>query len=467
MDNTAPRMAPQAVSLDARKALPWIVFLVFFGVLNETVFNVSIPAIARQFGLNPSGVSWVMTTFIVFFAMGSVIFGRLSDIFSLKRLIIIGVFIYASGSLAGFLLQSFYPAVIAARAIQGAGASAIPALIMVIVARFFPASDRGKVFGSITSTVAFAAGIGPVIGGFISGSLGWTYLFLIPLLTLVSVPFFFRVLPEEPRKEGGVDILGAFLIAIGITSFILFLSFTAWYYLATSVLALGAFTLHILRARNPFIEPSLFRNLRFRSGMLVGFILFSASIGIIFIIPLMFSALRGMSTKEIGLIMFPGAISGVVFGRIGGSLADKRGNDSVVAIGLALLVASLLLISSFLGFSAWIVSAALLLTYIGFTLVQTALVNSVSQTLAVTETGVGMGLFNLITFISAAVGTALVARILESGWLQVPVNPLVSERKAFPYSNLLLAFAALIVLAGVIYFVRHRKRTATAAGGPA
>lgn len=458
MDHAAPEKVPLQKPLDAKKALPWIVFLVFFGVLNETVFNVSTPAIARQFGLSPSGVSWVMTTFIVFFGIGSVIYGRLSDLFSLKRLIVIGVLIYAAGSCAGFLLHSSYPAVIASRAVQGAGASAIPALIMVIVARYFPPEVRGRVFGSITSTVAFAAGVGPVIGGFVSGTFGWTYLFLIPLFTLISIPFFLRVLPEEARREGRVDFLGAFLIAIGVGSFILFLSFTAWYYLAASLLALGLFTVHIRRSRNPFIEPSLFRNRRFRAGLFVGFVIFSTAIGIIFLIPLMLNALRGLSTREIGLIMFPGAISGVVFGTVGGNLADKRGNGFVISFGVLSLVASLLLLSFLLGFSPWLMSAALLLTFVGFTLIQTALVNSVSQTLEVHQTGVGMGLFNLVTFISGAVGTALVARVLESRWLDYRLISLVSEDKAVAYSNLLVVFAALVTAGGLLYFRGFRTR---------
>lgn len=458
MDGAAPELMPLHRPIDARKALPWIVFLVFFGVLNETVFNVSTPAIARQYMLSPSGVSWVMTTFIVFFGIGSVIYGKLSDIFSLKRLIVIGVLVYAGGSMGGFIFQAFYPVVIAARAVQGAGASAIPALIMVIVARFFPPEVRGRVFGSITSTVAFAAGIGPVLGGFVSGTFGWTYLFLIPLATLVSIPFFFRVLPEEPRREGGIDLLGACLIGLGAGAFILFLSFTAWYYLAASLLALGIFTVHIWRSRNPFIDPSLFKNRRFRAGLFVGFIIFSTAIGIIFLIPLMLNALRGLSTREIGLIMFPGAISGVVFGTLGGNLADKRGNGFVISIGIVSLVASLLLISFLLGFTPWLISTALLLTFVGFTLIQTALVNSVSQTLEVHQTGVGMGLFNLITFISGAVGTALVARVLESHWLDFRLLPLVFEDKAVGYSNLLVVFAVLIALGGFIYFRGFRAR---------
>ncbi len=265
-------------------------------MLNETVFNVSTPAISKAFSLTPSGVSWVMTSFIVFFAMGSVIFGRLSDIFSIKRLILIGIVIYADASVAGFAVQSFYQGVVAARALQGAGAS----------------------------VVAFASGVGPVIGGFVSGSLGWAFLFAIPLLTLVSIPFLIRLLPSEMRREGGVDVFGALLVAVGITALIFFLTFSAWYYLAVSAAAIAVLVIHVRRTPNPFIQPSLFANARFRAGMIVGFLVFSASIGIIFLIPLMFTSLRGLGTREIGLLMFPGAISGVVYGRLGGIIYFSR-----------------------------------------------------------------------------------------------------------------------------------------------
>jgi DHA2 family metal-tetracycline-proton antiporter-like MFS transporter len=456
MESTLPERAPSPPAIDVGRTLPWLIYLVFFAVLNETVFNVSTPAIAHQYGLSASGVSWVMTAFIVFFAMGSVIYGRLSDIFSIKRLILIGICMYAGASAAGFVLQSSYGGVIAARAVQGAGASALPALIMILVARYFPMEQRGRVFGTITSVVAFAAGVGPVIGGFVSGSLGWPFLFVIPLLTLVSIPFFLKLFPAEPRREGGVDIPGAILVALGISALIFFLSFSSWYYLAASAAATALLVIWIRRVKSPFIDPGLFRNVRFRAGMIVGFLVFSSSIGIIFVIPLMFSGLRGLPTREIGLLMFPGAISGVVFGRLGGVLADRRGNGMVMALGLTLLVASLLAISFLVSLSPWLISGGLLLTYIGFTLIQTGIINSVSQTLPMEETGTGMGLFNLVTFISAAVGTALVARVLASGWFDHPVNPVITEQKAWAYSNLMIAFALLIVVGGVVYFLRYR-----------
>src|SRR2546421_4441516 len=181
--------------MNLKKLVPWIIYLIFFAVLNETVFNVSTPMIAKQFSLTPSGVSWMMTIFMVFFGIGSVIYGKLSDIYSLRSLIIIGIVIYNVASIMGFALQFSYPLVIVARAIQGIGASAIPALVFVVVARYFAESERGKIFGFITSTVSLAIGLGPVIGGFVAGTFHWAYLFLIPLLILISIPFFRRELP--------------------------------------------------------------------------------------------------------------------------------------------------------------------------------------------------------------------------------------------------------------------------------
>lgn len=151
MHQATAAQAAEASALDLKKTVPWIIYVIFFGVLNETVFNVSTPSIAAQFHLQPSGVSWVVTSFNIFFGIGAVIYGRLSDLYSLKKLIVIGMLIYNAGSVIGFIFQSSYAVVIVARIIQGAGASAIPALVMVIVARYFSPSDRGKVFGILTS----------------------------------------------------------------------------------------------------------------------------------------------------------------------------------------------------------------------------------------------------------------------------------------------------------------------------
>lgn len=443
--------------VEINRLVPWIAFLIFFSVLNETVFNVSTPVIAGQFSLSPSGVSWMMTIFMVFFGVSSVIFGKLSDLFSPRRLIFIGMAIYLFGSILGFLGRASYPWVIAARAIQGIGGSAIPALIFSIIARYVDISGRGKIFGFIISVVSFGIGLGPVLGGFISKTLHWSVLFLIPLLILISIPFFNRELPDEPRREGQVDIPGAFLIAATVGGLVLYLNFGQWYYVAALATALILFLVRIRVVAEPFIKPSLFANRKFRNGVIVNFCIFSMVLGILFLVPLMLSQIHGLNTGQIGLIIFPGAISSVFFGPWAGRLADRKGNLFVLMIGLGLLVSSVLLMAFLVSSSSLVISASLLMTYIGFSFIQTGMINSVSQTLPEAEIGIGMGVFNLVGIISGAIGTAVVGKSLSEKWLNFSLLPSVTVPAGYAYSNLMLMFAAVILAGGVLYFLSYRQ----------
>jgi DHA2 family metal-tetracycline-proton antiporter-like MFS transporter len=450
---------PIAESSQIKKSVAWIYYLIFFAVLNESVFNVSTPSIAKQFVLDASGISWVLTIFFIVFGMGMVIFGKLSDIYGIKKLITIGILLYSLGSILGFVLQSWYPAVILARAIQGAGGSAIPALIFVMVARFFTANERAKMFGIITSTVSFAIGIGPVLGGYIAGSYHWAYLFLVPLPVLVAIPFFQKFLPEEQRGEGKLDIIGAVLLCIAVSMLILFTTEARWFYLPVVFIALILFIVQIRRVKEPFVEPALFANPQYRNALIIGFLIYGTVMSVMFVIPLMLSKMYNLSTENIGLIMFPGAISAVVFGKVAGNMTVKRGSHYVVYLGLALIALSFLLQSSSIGLWVWYIGAALIIMYIGFSFVQTALTESVTLILPVHQIGVGMGLFNMISTISGAVVTALVAKAIEQKLFAFPLHPFISDSHAYLYGNLILILSLVIAASAFMYFLSFGKKT--------
>ncbi len=453
---------PQTQSSEMKKLVPWIIYIIFFAVLNETVFNVSTPNIANQFHLHPSQVSWVITIFIISFGMGSVIFGKLSDMFSIKKLIMIGIITYAASSLLGFIFHSFYSIVIISRAIQGAGASAIPALVMIIIARYFTKEERGKLFGLITSTVSFAIGIGPVLGGFISGTYDWSYLFVIPLFSVVALPFIRKILPNEENAEGKLDILGTILMGAAVSTLVLFLTEANVIYLAIFILTLGWFIIHIRRVEEPFVEPKLFTSPLYRNGLVIGFLIFSTVMGIMFVIPLMLHALYQLPTETIGLIMFPGAFSAVIFGTVAGNLTVRKGSHFVVYLGLGLIALSLLLQSSVVGNKVWFIGAALVILYVGFSFLQTALIESVTNILPGDQIGVGMGFYNLISFVSGAVGTALVSKAMETSFLKFAFHPLISNVNAYLYSNVMLIFALLVIFSTLLYyfsFGRQEKLT--------
>ncbi|WP_438445376.1 MFS transporter [Gorillibacterium sp. sgz5001074] len=459
-ENPAASAAP-----GMRKSVLWIYYVIFFAVLNESVFNVSTPNIAEEFGLDASGVSWVVTIFFIVFGMGTVIFGKLADMHSIRRLITIGILVYCAGSLLGFLLQSWYPAVILARAVQGAGGAAIPALVFVMVARFFSPEERGRMFGIITSTASFAVGIGPVLGGYIAGSFHWTYLFLIPLPVLVAVPALRKHLPDEEKGEGRLDLPGALLLGLAVSMLILFTTNTSWIYLLLTAAALAGFIVRIRRVREPFVDPELFSNPLYRSGLIIGFIIFGTVMSVMFVIPLMLNGIYRLDTSSIGLVMFPGAFSAVIFGGVAGRLTVKRGSHFVVYLGLGFIALSLLVQSSAIGLWVWYIGAALVLMYIGLSFVQTALTESVTQILPNRQIGVGMGLFNMMSIIAGALVTSLVAKSMEAELFAFKLHPAITNEQAYLYANMILFLSVVVMGSAVLYVLSFGKKSPQPAHG--
>jgi DHA2 family metal-tetracycline-proton antiporter-like MFS transporter len=313
-------------------------------------------------------------------------------------------------------------------------------------------------FGVITSTVSFAIGIGPVLGGYIAGSVHWAYLFLVPLPVLAAVPFFQKFLPKEQRRAGNLDIAGAVLLGIAVSMLVMFTTETRWLYLLVAFIALILFIVQISRAKEPFVDPALFTNPLYRSGLIIGFLIFGTVMSVMFVIPLMLHNMYGLNTEKIGLILFPGAISAVIFGRVAGNITVKRGSHFVVYLGLALISLSLLLQSSSIGLWVWYIGVALIVMYIGFSFVQTALAESVTQILPVHQIGVGMGLFNMTSTISGAIVTALVAKAMEQELFTFPLHPFLWDSHAYLYGNLILILSLVIATSVLLYFLSFGKK---------
>ena len=408
--------------LEPRRALPLVGFLVFFAVLNETVFVVSTPAISSQFKLSPAGVSWMMTSFIVLFGICTMIFSRLADLYPVRRLLTIGVLTYASASLLGFLGRPSYPVVLLARALQGIGGAALPSLVTVIIVRWSDPGIRGRLFGTVTSVISCAAAFGPVLGGFVSREGGWPFLFLIPLLTLVALPRIPHVVPAEDKRPGRIDLLGALLMALGVGTLIVWLTVSGWPWLVAGSILLAAFILRVATADRPFIDLKLFRNAAYRAGVVTVLAVNACFFGLWFLQPLWFHSEIGIDTSIIGLVLFPSALSGVFFGPFAGRLADARGNRFVLRIGLCLMVSGLVLLPLAVWllpgragtFAPFLLALVNVVPNLGYTFFNTGLINGVSRTLSAVETGAGMGLFNLAGFVASAVGTSLVGRALDS-----------------------------------------------------
>lgn len=424
--------------------------MILFAVMNGTMFNVTLPKIAEDYGLSPSEVSWVVVGYGTVFAIGSVTYGKLADLFPVRNLIMIGLSLFSVGSILGFVTDT-YVLTILSRLIQASGAAAIPALGMIVSTKYFPPERRGYALGMIASTVAFGTGIGPIIGGAITQLLGWHFLFLVSLLILGVLPFIRKALPIEQAPRGVFDTVGAVLFAAGIASLLFGINLNKWF-LMVSALVFIIFAVHIRRTAAPFIQIHLLQNERYRRLLLLGFLAFSSIMTSFFVLPLMLQAANGLTAGMIGLVLFPGSMAAALLGSKAGKLSDQYGSAPVIRGGASIMAAGFLLLSTVIGASALWVAVILVIIYVGFASVQSSLGNFIASTLDRREVGIGMGLYNLINFLGGALGPAFMSHFLEARtgrW-----NPFAATQYS-SYSNTFLLLAMLCILAvGVLAYAQ-------------
>lgn len=421
--------------------------IVFFSVLNGTMFNVAVPDITRDYGLTATDVSWVITGYIIVFALASVTYGKLADIYPIRRLLTIGLLLFNVGALLGYFTDN-YIQLLFGRLVQAGGGGAIPAMSMLVATRYFPVTGRGRVLGAVASTVAFAAGVGPVIGGYIAGHWHWRYLFLLSLATLFALHAARKLLPRESTRAERFDSLGGLLLGGGVTCLLLFMTKGFWVALPISLLLLILFHRHIYRVDNPFVHPTLLSNRQFRQGLICTFFSVSTVFGYFFSIPLLLREVHTVSTTNIGLVIFPGAITAAVLGVVAGRFADRWGSVPIVHSGFGLLLIGYLLLAGTLSSGVLSVLLLLIICYSGFAFIQTALAKTVSMTLSQERAGVGMGLYNLVFFTAGAFGTSFVGTLLDQFNRFMPV---AEYGPGVAYSGLFLAAAAAVMLAGALF----------------
>lgn len=193
-----------------------VVSAVFVIVMNGSMTNVALPTIGEEFGVSEGQAGWVISGYLLVFAVGIPLYGRLADIYSLKKAFSLGLATFAAGSLICALAPNL-ATLVAGRAVQAAGGAAIPALSSTSVAKLLPPGERGAALGLIVSSVGVGGAIGPVVGGLVVQFAGWHALFYGTLfLGLILLPASLRVLPDtlSERNDSSFDLPGGVLLVL-------------------------------------------------------------------------------------------------------------------------------------------------------------------------------------------------------------------------------------------------------------
>ncbi|MGO4275405.1 MFS transporter, partial [Paenibacillus sp. TAF58] len=277
----------------------WTIGL-FIVVMNTTMFNVSIPSIIQDLGITADLGAWVISSYSIGYALSTVIYSRLSDVFPIHKLLIVGLLVLGLSSIFGLFARDFH-ALLMARIFQSAGAGVMAGLGLVLASRYIPIERRGSAIAMISAGSAMAFGLGPIVGGLISEYFGWNGLFAITCLVLVILPILVRLLPKENAPAFGFDIPGALLTIINATTLLLAVTQVSATWLIASCLSLLVHAWHLNRANNTFINPELLRNPTYLKLVTIGFCILVLNLGNLFLMPLVLAKVFDQSAMKIGL----------------------------------------------------------------------------------------------------------------------------------------------------------------------
>ncbi|BBI32744.1 MFS transporter [Cohnella abietis] len=433
------------------KLLRVLAFTLMISVMNATMFNVALPQISVEFALVPSQVSWIVTSYMIVYAIGTVIYGKLADKYRLKDLLTFGLIFFAFGSIAGLIANQFW-LIVLGRVLQAAGSSVVTAAAMIIPVRYYSPEKRGRALGITAMGIAFGTAAGPIVSGVITSAASWRYLFLLSLLALIALPSFRRYLDDTKGAAKQADIVGGLLLGGTVAALLLALTGGGAWLLGGGVLFLIVlFVIRIRVTKEPFIQPTLFGNKRYVFGLVISFLSSSALFSIPFLTPLLLGKINAFTPLQIGVAMFPAAAIAAILGRQGGKIADHHGNGTLFYWAASLLALGFVLLSWTAGLFPLFIAGFLLFGSVGMTFMQIAISNMISRTLKEEQVGVGMGLYSTLGYISGAVSIAVIGRALDHGTTAHKLNPLHGGLHGIVYSNLFLELAGLIVLVAILY----------------
>ncbi|MEW5740271.1 MAG: MFS transporter, partial [Myxococcota bacterium] len=198
--------------------LAGMLLAMFLAALDQTVVATAGPDIQRSLGIEPSLYTWITTAYLVSSTVLVPVYGKLSDLYGRRRIIVLGVVIFLVGSVACGLSRTTGQLILF-RALQGVGSASIFTSAFAVVADLFTPRERGKYSGIFGAVFGISSLVGPLLGGLITDSVGWHWVFFINVpLGAVALAFILLRMPAlrpVEGRRGAVDVVGAVLLALG------------------------------------------------------------------------------------------------------------------------------------------------------------------------------------------------------------------------------------------------------------
>ena len=412
--------------MTARARTTWTFLItavaLFMVTLDNLVVTTALPVIRRDLHADLQQLEWTVNAYTLTFAVLLLTGAALGDRFGRRRIFTLGLAVFSLGSAAAALAPSA-TWLIAARAVQGAGAAMVTPLTLTLLSAAVRPERRGLALGAWGGIGGLAVAVGPIVGGAVVQGISWQWIFWLNVpIGLALAPLARVRLTESRGPDRHLDLAGLALASAGLFAVVWGLvraNSQGWTSpeilssLAAGVLVLAIFVTYEFRARAPMLPMRFFRNRTFSGANVASMLMFFGMFGSVFLLAQFFQTVQGLSPLGAGMRILPWTAMPLLVAPTAGALSDRISGRTLLALGLALQAAGLFWIAQVTTattpYSAFVIP--FVLSGIGMGLFFAPVANLVLSSVRRENEGKASGANNAIRELGGVLGVAVLASI--------------------------------------------------------
>ncbi len=438
--------------------------------MDVSIVNVALPSIGKGLHASVSGLQWVVDGYTLVIASLLIMAGSAADRLGRRRTFQTGLLVFTAGSLACSLAPSLAWLVVF-RMVQALGGSMLnPVALSIISNVFIEPRERARAIGVWAAVLGVGLGLGPVVGGLLTESVGWRWIFWVNIPIGVAALILTVLFVPESRAAHGrrFDPLGQLLVLVVLVSVTYAIihgpeagwgSAEIWSLFAVALLALAVLISFEQRRLEPLIDMRLFHSAPFSGATVIAVCSFAAFSGLLFLNTLYLQEVRGLSALQAGLALVPLATMTLLCAPLSARLLAARGARVPLVIAATSMGAGVLLLTDLSSDTSWaVLFAAYVLVGIGFGLVNVPITNTAVSGLPRSQTGVAAAFASTSRQVGSSLGVAVAGSIVNTG--RGALQPASLAGASHPAWWILFALCLAVVVLAAVTTTRWALATA-------
>jgi EmrB/QacA subfamily drug resistance transporter len=468
-------------SLSSRRGVAILLLLSlvqFMDVLDASILNIALPSIKSDLGFSQQSLQWVVNGYILTYGGFLLLGGRVADLLGRRRMLVVGLLVFAGSSLTGGLAHS-ESLLVGARFAQGIGAAMLsPAALSTLTSTFRSTRDRNTALGVWAAVSGIGGAAGVLFGGLLTEGPGWRWVLFInvPFSVIAFAGAFALLKRDRPRtaRLASFDALGAFLVTGGMLLLVYALvkaPDVGWgtartiSELAGAAVILAAFVANELRVANPLLPLSLLRVKGLAAADATQMVALAGFLPMFFFLTLYMQTVLGYSPIQTGLAYLPLTGGFIIAASISSQLFARIGTKPVVVLGTVIAAGGLYWLSKVPVGGSYVpdILPGLLIVSIGMGGVFTGLTTAANAGVDADKAGLAAGLLNTGQQLGAALGLAILSAVAtaRTNSLLHPGGDTVAHAATQGYDRALLAGALVVLGAAAVALLARNTRETT------